>query len=190
MIDDEDTWKENFALIPQDPTGALAPLAIATFVTGSVTLKLDTDSSAVKFSPQPLYTWIQVSFQSALAQIAMVPSPVNLAPAIQIGSGWAQSTTASQLIITPGASMNPPPTGTNGIAAVAVAVIDPLSVTKATADLIKELAAAPPATDPLDAILPVAVRKAFLGLRFLISGIDTTPTPAGPIPFSITAKVV
>lgn len=189
-IDDEDTWKQNYAKIPPDPTGALGPILTATFVATSVTLKLDTDSSAVKFSPQPLYTWIQVPFQTTLQTLGLIPAVDPLTPAIQTATAWAQSTAISQMIIMPGAAMNPPPPGTNGIAAVAVAVVDPSSIAAASQKLIKELAEAQPSGDPLDVVLPVAIRNAFLGLRFIISGIDSKPPPVGPIPFSVTATVV
>jgi len=190
MIDDEDTWKSNYAKIPPDPTGALGPTLIATFVSLGVTLKLQTDPSVVKIDPPPLFTWIQPLFETTLRQLALVPAIEPVSPAIQTATAWGQATTASQLIILPGAALNPPPPGTNGIAAVALAVIDPSSVATGVAGIIKDLVAAPPSDDPTDVVFPVAIRKAFAGLRYIISGIDTKPPPTGPIPFLLTATVI
>lgn len=185
MIDPESVWKDLFALIPQDPTGATSPTIIATYVATRVSLKLQLDPKDIKFEPPPLYTWVQGPFEAALRQIATVPTSSRVIPATTLANGWAQSTAASQLIIMPGAQMNKPPPGTNGLSSVATAVVEPSTIATGVKNIISELSAAEPTANQRDSKLPVAIRNAFLGLKFVVNGADTTaPTP---IPFALLA---
>jgi hypothetical protein len=187
MIDPEPVWKSQFALIPQDPTGALGPFLIATYVSLRVSGKLDISPTLVKFDPPPIFTWVQPPFENALKSIATVPSVDPVTPATIIANGWAASVTTTQLIILPGALMNPPPPPTNGIVATAVAVIDPASVATGVKGIISELVSAVPVSVQADARLPIAIRDAFLGLKYIITGVDTkAPTPT---PFTLNAPV-
>ena len=180
-------WKAKFAQIPVDPTGFLSPTRISVFVAERVTKKLIVKPTSVEFQPSPLYTWIPAPLEAAIRSIALIPAVEPVTPNTIIANGWSTATLAAQLIINPGAKMNPPPPGTNGIVGTATAAIDPSSVTAATSQLIKDLIASPPAATPLEPVFPEAVYAAFTKIRFIITGIDTTPTPAGPIPFTINA---
>lgn len=187
-IDPKPVWKAKWAEIPLDPTGQISPILISVFVAERVTKKLIVKPTSVEFQPSPIYTWIPVPLESAIRSISLIPAVEPITPNTKLVQGWTTATTTAQLIITPGAKMNPPPPGTNGIVGTAVAAIDPSSVTSAAAGLLQELIAAPPAGTPLDAVFPEAVFDAFTKLRFIITGIDSSPPPTGPIPFTITAE--
>lgn len=187
-MDPEIIWKTEFAKIPLDPTGLLGPTLLATFVTLRVTGKLGTDPTAATLAPPAFYTWVQAPFEAALRQIALTPSPEPVSSATLQAQAWASATSASQFIITPLTTFNPPPPPTNGIASVAVALPDPSSIAQGVKGIIEDLVAAPPAANPLDVVWPVAIRKAFAGLRFIINGVDTTvPTP---LPIVLTSPVM
>jgi len=187
-IDPLPVWKAKFAQIPPDPTGQLSPLLISTFVLERVIQKLILAPSPVKFDPPPSYTWIATFLESTLRELALVPAVEPITPNTKIGNAWSQGTLAAQMIITPGALMNPPPPGTNGVVGTAAAVVDPSSVPPATSALIQDLIAAPPAGTPATVVFPEAFFKAFGKIRFIITGVDTKPPPAGPVPFSVTCN--
>ena len=183
-IDPLPVWKVKFAEIPPDPTGQLSPILISAFVAERVTGKLIISPTAVEFQPPPTYAWVPTFLESTLRSLAVVPSVEPITPNTKIAQAWSQGCAAAQLIITPGAKMNPPPPGTNGIVATAAAVIDPASLTAATTSLIQELIAAPPAGTPATVVFPEAMFKAFTKLKYVITGLDTKPPPSGPIPFT------
>ena len=186
-IDPEVVWKTEFAKLPQDPTGTTSPTLIATFVLARV-VGLATDPKSTTLSPPGIFTWIPTPFETALRQVALVPAVDPVTPATIIANGWSQSTLASQFLIAPATNFNQPAPGTNGIAGAVVCVIDPSSVAQGVQSIIKELVSAKPVANPLDAVLPIAIRKAFIGLRIIITGVDTTvPTP---VPLVLTSNVI
>ena len=182
-IDKLDIWLDKFAALPQDPTGDLAPRNIAEFVDQRVSSKLETNTNMVQWTPAPTFTWQKSIFESTLKILCKIPSPLAIIPATSLATSWQTATLASSFAIQPQAKMNKPLPATNGIAATAVAVIDPPSVALAYAYLLPQLIAVPATSDPKEAVFPKAVRQAFLMLTYTITGVDTTPTPAGPIPF-------
>ena len=118
-IDPLPVWKSKYAELPLDPTGQLSPILISTFVAERVTGKLIVSPSAVEFQPPPTYAWVPSFLEAALRQLAVVPAADPITPNTMIANAWSQGCAAAILAITPGAKMNPPPPGTNGIAATA-----------------------------------------------------------------------
>jgi hypothetical protein len=86
--------------------------------------------------------------------------------------------------------MNKPFPATSGVVAASVSLIDPASVAAAFAYLVAELSGVKPVAVQKEAVFPKAVRQAFLMLTVTISGTDTKPPPAGPIPFSYPLTLV
>jgi len=182
MIDPLPTWLADFALLPPDSTGSEAPKNIANFLDTKVTNKLDLNNSIAKVSPPPQFTWQKSIFQNLFALVSKIPSPDPITPAAKIAQAWQQATMASTLVISAGATIAPPPPGTNGVAATAVALIDPATLALAVTNLITDLAAAGPTPTAAASVLPKALYKAFTSITFTITGMDTKPPPAGPIP--------
>lgn len=184
-VDPASIWVDTFKLLPQDPTGDLAPTNIANWVNDRVEGKLETSSQVVQFTPPPQFGWQKGIFEETLKAVCKIPSPIAAAPAIKLASAWKDAALASTFTIAPGGNMNPPPSGTNGIVGEGVAVIDPPSVALAYTYLVEQLSGALPVSDRSNSVLPKAFRQAFLMLTYTISGIDTKPPPSGPIPFSL-----
>ena len=179
-IDDEDIWKDEYEKLPPDPTGLLGPINLAKFVNARVTGKLQIAKSAAAIKPASTFTWNQAAFAAALA--GLPPSPDPITPRTRMVVAWQAATLGSILLISPGAKFDPPPSGTNGIAAAVVAVIDPVSVAKAFKGFLEAMLKAKNAPTAADAVFPVACREAFTKLTYTISGADTSVPPTGPIP--------
>ena len=145
-MDPEPIWQLEYAKIPPDPTGALAPTLLATFVTLRVTAKLAVAPQSATLAPVGIYTWVQAPFEAALRQIALTPSPEPVSSATLQANAWASATSISQFIIAPATLFNPPPPGTNGIAGVVLALPDPSSIAQGVSSIIQDLVAAPPAS--------------------------------------------
>lgn len=182
MIDPLPTWIAEFEKLPPDTTGDQAPKNISKFIDERVTKKLDLNNSIAKISPPPQFTWQPSIFQGLFALVAKIPSIDPVIPATKIAQAWQQATLASTLVITSGASFAPPPPGTNGIAATAIAIIDPATLALAVTGLIADLVSAQPTPSAAAAVLPKALYKAFTSITFTITGMDTKPPPTGPIP--------
>ena len=190
MIDPLATWIAEFKKLPQDLTGNDSPKNIANFIDQRVTNKLDLNNSIAKFDPTPIFTWQKSIFQAVLTIIAKMPSPEVISPAIKMANAWQSATLASTFIISAGAAVSPPPPATDGIAATAVAVIDPATLALAYSGLISDLSSVGPVNMQADAELPKAIYKAFTKITYTITGIDTKPPPVGPIPIILPLTAV
>ena len=183
-------WLQEWENLPVDATGTQSPKDIANFVDERVTGKLEFGPLA-KFTPPPKFTWQKALFESALRILALVPSPDPITPRTAMANAWQTATLASLMGITaPGTTINPPPPPTTGSVLTAVALIDPPTVAVAYAGFLSDLLTAPPATTPAESVFPRACFKAFTQLTFSVTGTDTTPTPAGPLPIVMPLTAV
>lgn len=182
MIDPLATWLSEFEKIPQDTTGDQAPKNMANFINERVTGKIDLSNSVAKFSPPPSFTWQKSTFESLFRIVSKTPSPDPITSAIKIATAWQSATLTSTMVITAGATINPPPPGTNGIAGTAIAILDPASLSLAYAGLISDLSGSKPSAARAQSKLAKAIYTAFTKLTFTITGVDTKPPPTGPIP--------
>ncbi len=112
---------------------------------------------------------------------AAVPVPSAAAGAMVIASAWKAATLASLPLISAGAATAPGGPATL-FSAPPVVVLDPSSIELGYAGLVADITAAPIAEDAGDSQVPVAIRKAFLALKFIVSGINSIPPPVGPLP--------
>ena len=133
----------------------------------------------------------QFTFQKAimLAQmLALAPSPDPVIPATLISQAWLAAATASIMIVSPGTAVGAaaPPTM---FSVVIATIVDPpslvLAQTALMADLISVMST--PVDDYKDSDFGPAFRRAFLSLTYTVTGLDSTPTPAGPLPLIAAA---
>jgi len=185
-----DIWIDQFNLLPFDPTGLLAPPIITAYVRERVNEKLEL--SLVKFLPSVIYVWAWEPFLTAFWPICITAQPFITIPASLIAEAWKNSVAASLFIISEKSFLLNqieyfPTYGTNGIlgsTAPCSIIIDPASILNGASICFSIIAAA----TPLDKdILPRAFFYAFSALTVTITGVDTTPTPAGPLPLIITS---
>lgn len=182
--DPESVWKDEYKKIPPATDFLSGPRNLATFVDQRVTGKLVIDPGLAKMDPPPTFTWTKALFQTQLLLLAPTPDPIS--GIIKMVGAWTTATQASFLVIAPGTKIEPPPAGTNGIVGAVVAIMDPPSVTLASAAFLANMLAADAPPDQADSIFPVECFKAFSKLTFTITGIDTTaPTPL-PIVMPLT----
>ena len=186
-MDALDIWINTFKLLPHDPTGLLAPPIITIWVWERVADKLA--CSLIKFLPEILFKWQSNIFLAAFWPICITPAPFIVIPAGLIADAWKNSIMASTFFISEQSLLTSsvsyfPTYGTNGVLGSAAIVIDPASIITGANILFTMISTATPYT--LD-IMPRALFYAFSALTVTITGVDTTPTPAGPLPLSVTS---
>ena len=182
MIDPLPTWLAEFEKLPPDTTGDQAPKNITDFLDARVTGKLDLNNSIAKFSPPPSFTWQKALFQTQFMLLSKIPAPDPISPALKIAQAWQTATMASTMVITAGATVLPPPPGSNGQVSVAIAIVDPATLALAVATLISDLSGAKPSPSASASVLPKALYKAFTSITFTVTGVDTKVPPLVPAP--------
>lgn len=173
-------WKDEWDNLPLDDTGLAFPMNIANFIGDRVDGKMvakDVEGAAS-------FTFNRAVFAAGIA--SLVPSPSNIAGVTAICSAWQSAILASVLVIPPGSYIKPTPTPATTWSVVASVVPIPAA---GFASLQAGLLAAPLAGAPGESAFPVELRKAFELLQYTISGTDSTPTPAGPLPLTFVSGV-
>jgi hypothetical protein len=186
MIDPLAIWKSEFAKLPLDPTGAAGALNLAKYINARVSNKLGMSPkvAAVDAPAKAVFTWQPSVFVASL--LGLTFSPVAAVGALKMSSAWASATQASTFIVAPGAVISPPPPPSTGASSViTLSIVEPPSIVKSQQALFKGLLSAGQAATALDSEIPKLLYEAFLGLTFAVSGLDTTPTPAGPLPITL-----
>jgi len=181
-IDALDIWIEEFKLLLFDPTGLQAPINITSFIEKRIQNKIEL--STVKFDPGPIMIWMAEIFSNAIAPICVTPTIITAVPAAQFAAAWVQSVTASMNITITSGSTFFPTYGSNGIVGGVAAVIDAPSIQNGSNIIFNKLSNA---SFEDTTVFPAAFYEAFLALTVSITGIDTTPTPAGPLPIEIAS---
>ena len=97
-----------------------------------------------------------------------------------IAKAWKAAVMASIPVIPPGLAIGSPAPPTT-FAVIASVVPVPAA---GEAQMLSTLAKAKPCADPADCVMPEALYKAFMGLKFQIAGVNMVPPPAGPQPLS------
>lgn len=178
------SWIEEYKKLPNDTTGLIAPSRITAWIqqrSKGLTL------SSVTFSPDPKFIWMGEIFMGLIAPICITPNLITNIPASLFATAWANSISASvNLFIQPAATFLPT-NGTNGVVSEVTAIIDAASILQGTSAIYNKLASA----SFMDTtVFPTAFYEAFMSLTVTIIGLDTTPTPSGPIPISFPATPV
>ena len=172
-IDPEGAWKSAIANIKPDSTpqwtkamadavdSCCSNKAGLTGITGSVT-----------------FTFNKALFMAQLLAVSATPLAALAAQAI--GAAWGTAMMASIILVPPGSSLGAPSPATTW--SVCATVIDPAMVTLAQVSLIAELTTMQGVKSAQDSKLGPAIRKALLSCTATVTGVNSIPPPAGPLP--------
>jgi hypothetical protein len=182
-LDPLDTWKEELEKLPQSDVPAVGSLEFAGWYKDRI-INIETDSSALDTSAGFTFTFNFVLF----AALLKVPPPVDVASVgvTTFALSWqlAMVTTIypALLNVAPGAFIGAP-TPPNLFSVINSVVIDPPSLA-AGFDRLVELAESVPAETAKEADLSLAMKEATELLTITVVGLDSTPSPAGPLPLT------
>lgn len=175
-IDPEAIWKSKFKELPTDGSGGGAwAKNMADATDQRVTNKLGLNGLTGSIT----FTFKKDIFENMLKII--VPAPTPVAGAQQIAMAWQMAVQASTIVVAPGTYIGVPSPATI-FSVVTSSVIDPPSVAIGSALIVSLLTAAQAIPDGNNNIIGPTLRKAFLSLTVTVTGLDSTPTPAGPLP--------
>lgn len=177
MIDNLATWKTTFQAITGEIPG------FSSWIDGRVTQKAGL-TGIIPADPTVVFTFDKAEFQSGMEALPLSANQVTAITAL--GAVWESAIQTSILTISPGDSVGAPTPATI-FSVVTSSVIDPASILVSKAALISSLIATPPVADSADSALPQAFRDAFLLLTGTAIGLDSTPTPIGPLPLVVAA---
>ena len=142
---------------------------------------------AIETNPSSLISTLVCPFNKVLFASQLV----SLAPTPDAATGIAGFATAwettiltnifpATLSVAPGAII-PPASPATTFSLITSVILDPASIILAK-NKILELISSPPVSDPNSSLFPEKFREAFLALTITIIGMDSTPTPTGPLP--------
>ena len=171
------TWKSTLAALPSVADSSWASAFASWYSARIATISPDPSVfAAVGF----VFTFNAATFQAQLLTLGPTDDPA--AGASGFANAWEAAILASTALVAPGSALVPPSPPTT-FSVVATTVIDPTSVAAGKAKLL-ELAAAPPVSDANNSQFPVKFREATALLSITVTGTDSTPTPAGPLPLT------
>lgn len=172
-------WKAQWDLLPLDGTGSAYPMNLANVIGDRVDGKMTTLSVTSSAS----FTFNRALFAAEIT--GMAPQVTAIAGATKISDAWKTAILASTLTVPPGAFVGAaaPPTT---FSVVSTVVVSPAA---GYASLIAGLIAAPLAGGLGQSVFPEELRKAFELLTYTITGLDSTPPPAGPLPLVAVSTV-
>lgn len=177
-IDPKDSWIQNVNKLP--PANSLPEGAkkLADAVDGCVSGKAQLTGIV---GPPPSYTFNKALFMAGL--MSMAPVPATPAGVTSFVNAWVTAVTASTMIVSPGVSFGSPSPATT-FSVVISAVLDPPSLAAAQSSLTLELTQAGlnPVKDSKDSKIGPALYNAFKLLSYTVTGLNSIPPPAGPIP--------
>lgn len=183
-IDALQVWKDTLAALPKvaDPSWALN---FAGWVADRVP-NITPDPSILDASAGFTFVFAEPIFAAAL--VALPPSPSAILGVTGFALAWETAILTNifpaTLNVAAGAKRNGSSAPADTFSVVTSVLLDPVSIVAAKAKII-ELAAAAPVSDPQDSEFPIKFREAFLLLKINVIGLDSTPTPAGPLPLVV-----
>jgi hypothetical protein len=168
-------WKDALEALPKVGDASWA-LAFADFYEEMI-LQITTDPSImtpVGFT----FTFNKAIFAAQLATLA--PTPDALAGITGFANAWNAAVLSTIVVVGPGTVYGSPSPATT-FSAVVTSLINPASIAAGQA-IILTLATEPPVGDPQDSKFPEKFRDATLALMIDVTGINSIPPPAGPLP--------
>lgn len=172
------TWKSTLATLPKVSDTSWAANFASWYADRIVNIETDPSSfTASGF----VFTFAKPIFQSQL--LSLTPTNNALAGITGFANAWETALNASSVIVGPGSFQNPA-TPTTTFSAIISSTIDPTSIATGKAKIL-ELVTAPPVADANDSQFPIKFREATLLLTITVIGLDSTPTPAGPLPLTV-----
>lgn len=186
MIDALSVWQSTLAALPKVNDNSWSG-NFANWYSNRIT-NIEPDQTKLNTGAGFIFTFSEATFQSQL--VLLTPTTNQAAGIAGFANAWASAIALTvfpaTLNVSPG-SFIPPASPPSIFSAVTSVIIDPASIIAATAK-INELATAPPVSDPLMSQFPEKFRDATLLLTITVVGLDSTPTPAGPLP--LTAPLI
>lgn len=154
---EDNTWAGNFSFWTNDRTTSKMGLLII---------------------DQFIFTFARAVFESALLPLG--PTPSALIGITAFANAWETAINASTVVVPVGASIGTPSPATTWSAVFSTIILVP-SIALAKAKIL-ELITAPVVADALNSQFPIKFREAFLLLQIQVTGLDSTPPLAGPLP--------
>ncbi len=179
MIDPLNIWKSTLQDLPKVDTPVWATNFANWYAERIAKIEPNPDSlSAVGFT----FIFNKALFATLLSTLPPTPSQPGGISSFAAAWETAVLTTLfpATLSIAAG-TVIPPPSPSTTFSSIISVVLDPASVVAGKAKIM-ELVSAPVAGDATDSQFPVKFREATLKLTITITGLDSTPTPAGPLP--------
>jgi len=177
-IDPENSWIETVNKLPPTKTAPEGFKALAKAVDACVTSKAQLTGIV---GPPPTFTFNKALFLTGL--LSMGPVPATPAGVTAFVQAWAGAVTASVMVVSPGSAFGAaaPPTL---FSVVISAILDPPSLAAAQSALIAELTASglKPVKNYKDSKVGPGMLKAFKLLSYTVTGLNSIPPPAGPLP--------
>lgn len=174
-IDALQIWKDELAALPKVADTSWAANFAAWYADRLAGI---TTSPSALVPTGFVFTFAQAAFAAQLLSLA--PTTSAAAGIMGFANAWQTALLATTAVVGPG-SFKPPTSPATLFSAVISTIIDPASITAGKAKLL-ELVTAPPVADPQNSAFPVKFREATLLLSITVTGLDSTPTPAGPLP--------
>jgi hypothetical protein len=172
-IPPEPQWKSTIDGLKPDSTPNWTK-ALADAVDGLVT----NQAGLTGITGSVVFTFSKSIFMAQLLLVSATPLTAVAAQAI--GVAWGTAMAASIIVVPPGSSLGAPTPPT--IWSVCASLIDPSSVAAAQAALIADLTTMQPVKNANDSKLGPAFRKAFVSCTATVTGLNSVPPPAGPVP--------
>jgi hypothetical protein len=181
-MDKLDVWIDEITGIKPGDKNLTSELAdkIDQRVTGKLQLSL-------LGGPPASFTWKKELFVKLIENL---PASQDTASGLKaFADAWQAATMASTLQVGPGAFIgtSSPPTL---FSVVMSSILVPASVMAASQALLAQLSSASPLPDAKLSPVPSAFFSAFSSLQAQVVGLDSTPTPAGPLPLTIVSPVI
>lgn len=117
------------------------------------------------------------------------PTPAAADAAMKIANAFEAAASASTLIVPPGSALGAPAPPTLW-SVVAVSIILPPSVSIGKGLIIQMLASSPPVPDAMASQMGPALFAAFGAMQASVTGLNSLPPPAGPLPLALPAAPV
>lgn len=166
-----------------DPTGTQFAENIGKFIVNRVDGKLNVGGPVTMASPAQ-FTFNKSLFVSLIK--ALTPTQDAEQGRKKIADAWLAATTASTMVVSPGAYVGAPVDPTKFSVIIATVIVPAAGY----ASLLAGLLAAPIAGTALTTKFPEELQKAFSLVTFAISGLNSQKPPDGPLPLSIVGTAL
>jgi len=175
-IDPEVKFKKTIANLRPEQTPQWAK-KLSDAIDGLVTNK----AQLAGITGSVVFTFNKSVFMAQL--MALTFTPVAAVAAQIIGLAWGAAMQASTMVVPAGSYLGTPSPATTW-SVVTASMIDPPSIAAAQAGLISTLSVMQAVKNAEDSALGSALYKAFTQCTATVSGLDSTPSPSGPLPLS------
>lgn len=182
MIDPLPTWKSELEAIEPAADPVTAAKNLATWYSERIA-GIQPDPTALVASGF-VFNFALPIFQSQLLALTPVTTPIEGIK--KFADAWEAAMLATVVVVAPG-SFIPPTSPPTLFSVVLTTLIDPPSIQLGKLKIL-ELVASPPASSAPDSKFADKFFEATSLLTITVTGLDSTPPPAGPLP--LTAPLV